>query len=217
MNLSPIQIDKVSEDLRSFLRAEARTKKIRKMDPSFYRNIVTALETLSEESQKELSKRDIGAYIKVKERMDEIERDFKALFQKRFEKIASLSIYDLDTELMSSLTPEEKDFIIKLHNLLQDQFRVLLQRGPATPVPEEPEIRKKVEEDTKPSSEEKVEEAQVETENSEELVLVLVKEDLPPIAQPDRDYTLHEQDLIYIRKNFADLLIKRGAAVKINL
>jgi DNA replication factor GINS len=219
MNLSPTQIDKVSEELRSFLRAEARTKKIRKMEPTFYRNIVSALETLMQESESHLKDRDISSYIRIKERMDEIERDFKALFQRRFEKIASLSVYDLDSELMSSLTPEEKEFIVVLHNQIQDQYKVLLQREkkeePSPRIKEEgpeekaPELKKEVEtEDTNVQK-------PLEEKAPVEYALVLIKGDQPPIAQPDRDYFLHDQDLVYLPSTFADLLVKRGAAEKI--
>ena len=67
MVLSPSQIDKISEELRSFHRAETRTKKIRKLEPSFYHNVVAALETLSEESNRYLQEKDIGQYIKIKD------------------------------------------------------------------------------------------------------------------------------------------------------
>lgn len=221
MNLSPTQIDKVSEELRSFLRAEARTKKIRKMEPAFYRNIVSALETLTQESESHLKERNISSYIRIKERMDEIERDFKALFQRRFEKIASLSVYDLDSELMSSLTPEEKEFIVVLHNLIQDQYKVLLQREKR----EEPRaiIQDNVSEEKSPESAKKTEPevesvAEPSEENiPEEYVLIMIKGDQPPIAQPDRDYFLHDQDLVYLPSSFAELLLKRGAGVRINI
>lgn len=214
MVLSPSQIDKISEELRSFHRAETRTKKIRKLEPSFYHNVVAALETLSEESNRYLLEKDIGQYIKIKERTDEIEREFKALFQKRFEKIAYLSVYELDSELMSSLTPEEKEFIITLHNMIQDEFHTLLLKEKDQP----PQVKPVVPEKKEIVEQKEVQPLEFETSRKvlNEFQLVLILEELPTIAQPERDYVLHQQDLVYLPSQFAEMLVKRKVAEKIN-
>lgn len=217
MTLNPAQIDKVSDDLRSFLRVEVRSKKLKKLDPAFYKNVTSALDTLKDEAEIYLQKQDITNYINIKARINDIERDFRALFQRRFEKIATFSIYDLDSELMNSLTPEEKEFITRLHNMMQDQYNMLLNKVAA-----EEEQEKEPEEETAPVQE--VEGAEHEAPPEEEVVaprdqftLVRIVGDQPPIAQPDRDYILHDNDLVYLPENFADILIKRKAALKINL
>lgn len=215
MVLSPNQIDKISEELRSFHRAENRTKKIRKLEPSFYHNVLAALETLSEESNGYLQEKEIGQYIRIKERINEIQREFKALFQKRFEKIAGLSVYDLDSELMSCLTPEEKEFIMTLHNMIQDEFNVLVTGQKEEKIPAKPAIQEKKESLTPvvDSSPEQLKSKKVQKEYE----VVLILEELPPIAQPERDYVLHQQDIAYLPSVFAELLIKRKVAEKIDL
>ncbi len=50
-----------------------------------------------------------------------------------------------------------------------------------------------------------------------QFVVVRILGDQPPIAQPERDYFLHDNDVIYIPDKFAELLIKRKAAQPVNL
>lgn len=225
MTLSPVQIDKVIDELRSFLRAEVRSKKIKKLDPSFYKNVTSALDTLKQEAEGYLVEQDITNYITIKERSTDIERDFKALFQRRFEKIATLSIYDLDSELMNSLTPEEKEFIVQLHNMMQDQYNVLLNKLPPSEETDEKEPRKQPEEAKKPesppepgTSAETVGSTEEKTDKTSppEYVMVRITGDQPPIAQPDRDYYLHENDVVYLPEEFAEILIGRKAAIRVN-
>ena len=220
MSLSPVQIDKVIDELRSFLRAEVRSKKIKKLDPAFYKNVTGALATLKDEADGYLRKQDITNYITIKERTTDIERDFKALFQRRFEKIATLSIYDLDTELMNSLTPEEREFIVRLHNMMQDQYNVLLNKIPPSQADGQEAEEEENEAVPEPAGTET--EAPEIPEVSEKTggvgyIMVRILGDQPPIAQPDRDYYLHDNDVVYLPEKFAEILIRRKAATKIEL
>ncbi len=224
MTLDPTQIDKVANELRSFFRAEFRSKKIKKLDPSFYKNVTSALASLNEEAEKSLKAQDITSYMDIKKKVSDLEKDFKALFQRRFEKIATFSIYPLDSELMNSLTPEEKEFIVRLHNVMQDEQNLLInkisiQREKPEESHEQPEEEKPVEQEPAiEESAEPIEEAEIpQAKSQSEYVLVRIMGDQPPIAQPDRDYYLHENDLVYLPGDFADILIKRKAAQKIVL
>lgn len=49
------------------------------------------------------------------------------------------------------------------------------------------------------------------------MLLVRILENLPPIAQPDGDYYLHKNDILYLNKTFAEILHKRGALSYINI
>ena len=223
MSLDPTQIDKVATELRSFFRAEFRSKKIKKLDPAFYKNVTSALESLNQEAEKSLKAQDITAYMDLKKKVSDLEKDFKALFQRRFEKIATLSIYPLDSELMNSLTPEEKEFIVTLHNMMQDQQNLLINKLP--PPQEAKEEAPKQADKGKQAMEEPAEEQETAEpapeepveEKESELILVRILGDQPPIAQPDRDYYLHDNDLVYLPEQFAEILIKRNAARKVNL
>ena len=37
----------------------------------------------------------------------------------------------------------------------------------------------------------------------------------PPIAQAEKNYYLHDNDLVYLPKKFAEILVNRNSAVKI--
>ena len=221
MTFNPQQIDRITDELRSFLRVEVRSRKPKKLDPAFYRNINSALETLKDEAQTYLKSQDIDNYIMIKERISDIERDFRAFFQKRFEKISTLSLYDLDGETLGALTPEEKDFITRLHNLMYDEFNVLLNKvSPAEEVREETEeiVESIPEPEAAPEAKVPPEEIQPEgIATHSQFVVVRILGDQPPIAQPERDYFLHDNDIIYIPNKFAELLIKRKAAQPVNL
>jgi DNA replication factor GINS len=221
MTFNPQQIDRITDELRSFLRVEVRSRKPKKLDPAFYRNINSALETLKDEAQTYLKSQDIDNYIMIKERISDIERDFRAFFQKRFEKISTLSLYDLDGETLGALTPEEKDFITRLHNLMYDEFNVLLNKvSPAEEVREETEeiVESIPEPEAAPEAKVPPEEIQPEEiATHSQFVVVRILGDQPPIAQPERDYFLHDNDIIYIPDKFAELLIKRKAAQLVNL
>jgi len=208
MTLTPAQIDKVSDELRSMIRVEIRSRKIKKIEPSFYKTLNQALLTLRSEAEVYLKNHEIGKYIQIKSRADDLERDFKSLFQRRFEKIATRSIYDLDSELMNSLSPEEKEFVTQLHNIMVDEYNLLLTDSKPREM-QIPEVENKgnEKESTSTPSEPKV--------NND--VIVMITADLPPIAQLDRDYFLHKNDIVYLPEAFANMLMKRNSAIKLNL
>lgn len=216
MTLTPAQIDHIVNDLKSLIRVEKKSKKVKKLEASFYKGVVEALETLRSESETHLKNQDISNYISINNRIQEIERDFKDFFQRRFSKMAVLSMYELDSDLMNSLTGEERDFMTRLHNMVQDEYNKLLlkERVLKEEYPEEessPEI----------TSEEAVGETtdaqKQEAPEEKSYTLVRIVGDQPPIAQPERDYYLHDNDLVYLPEKFAELLIKRKTAVKVSL
>jgi DNA replication factor GINS len=215
MSLTPAQVDKISEELKSVLRVEVKSKKIKKIESNFYKVIVNALESLNSDAEDHLSNQNITGYIQTKERISEIEKDFKAFFQRRFEKIATYSIYDLETDLMNSLTPEEKEFITRLHNAMQDEYDHLLMKRKE----KKPEIQEEHKSELEHAAEEiKPENDERGLEKEEDLyILVRIVGDQPPIAQAEKNYYLHDNDLVYLPKKFAEILVNRNSAVKIDI
>ncbi len=213
MTLTPAQIDRIANDLKSFLRVEKKSKKVKKLDGSFYREIVDALETLRSESEKLLKNQDISNYISINNRIQELERDFRDFFQRRFSKMAVLSLYDLDADMMNSLTGEEREFMTRMHNLMRDELNHLLLKER---VQHEEEPREQPEEATPVVNENEARETEaIAPTRGKTYTLVRIVGDQPPIAQPDRDYYLHDNDLVYLPEKFADLLVKRKSAVRV--
>lgn len=217
MTLTPAQIDRIANDLKSLIRVEKKSRKVKKLESGFYKGVVDALETLRSEAEVHLKNQDISNYININNRIQEIERDFKDFFQRRFSKMAVLSMYELDSDLMNSLTGEERDFMTRLHNMVQDEYNKLLLKE--KPVKEEltEELQPSPEREIKGTPEEPVESEKPEAEKENSYSLVRIIGDQPPIAQPERDYYLHDNDLVYLPEKFAELLVKRKSAVKVNL
>jgi DNA replication factor GINS len=67
---------------------------------------------------------------------------------------------------------------------------------------EEPEQREEVQEMPPPEPEE--------SHITEEQVCVRILKEQPPIAQPEGDYYLHKNDIIYIPSSFAKMLNSHG-------
>lgn len=216
MSLTQTQIDKFTEELKSMLRVETKSRKIKKLDHGFYKGLVEVLTTLKFEAEGFLHANDITGYIKINQRIKSIESDFKAFFEKRFEKIAVLSIYDIGLDIIDLLTPEERDFLTKLHVGMQDEYGRILQK--AEEKKPEPPSKPVVESEREGTTiSETIQESGKAETGTSELVPVRITEDQPPIAQPDRNYYLRENDIVYLSRNFAELLIKRGCAVSISI
>ena len=215
MSLTQAQVDKFTEELKSMLRVETKSRKIKKLDHGFYKGLVEVLTSLRFEADGYLHSNDITNYIKVNERIKNIESDFKAFFEKRFEKIAVLSIYDIGLDLVELLTPEERDFLTKLHVGMQDEFNRILQKTEEKKTEMVPETAH-ANEVVVPQHESKSQ-IKEDTTRAQNMVPVRITEDQPPIAQPDRNYYLRSNDIIYLNESFANLLIKRGSAVRINI
>ncbi|MGC8506372.1 MAG: hypothetical protein ACP5NK_06680 [Thermoplasmata archaeon] len=207
MTLPPTEIDKIYSDLQSAVRVEKNTKRIRKIEPKFYSRIVEALDSLEEESIKQAPV-NIDEYIAIKQRKTQIEHEFNSFFQLRFTKILRLSVYDMDDEL-SQLIDIEKEFLSRVKTIVKAEYDVLLNRAkPAQETRKEkgepgPEIRIIPQEPAKYTK-----------RDTDEYVLVRIIGDQPPIAMPERNYYLRDNDLVHLRKKFADLLINRKIAVK---
>ncbi len=207
MTLPPTEIDKIYSDLQSAVRVEKNSKRIRKIESKFYSRIVEALDSLEEESIKQAPV-NIDEYIAIKQRKTQIEHEFNSLFQLRFTKILRLSVYDMDDEL-SQLIDVEKEFLSRVKAIVKAEYDVLLNRAkPAQ------EVRK---EKVEPAPEIRMiqpEPAKYTKKDADEFVLVRIIGDQPPIAMPERNYYLRDNDLVHLRKKFADLLINRKIAVK---
>ena len=65
------------------------------------------------EAEDALERQDITTYIKMKEQKLELEKDFKVFFQRRWEKISTYALYDIDQETLSVLSSPEKAAILE--------------------------------------------------------------------------------------------------------
>ncbi len=203
MPLTPIQVDKICTDLQTAVRVEKGSKKVRKFEPDFYRSVREALRTLRIEAEGVVAT-DIEKYMKLKERIMQVETDFRVFFQLRFSKIMRLSLHEVDAEEWGQLTSEEKDFLHTEQRIVDDLVHRFLDTGEPSKEP----LRVKEKEVAQ------VEE-QVEEDSGDQYVLLRILSDLPPIAQPEGDYFLRANDIVHLKQNFANMLVSRKWAVAV--
>jgi len=199
--------DKLLEDLKAMLFSERKSRKLNRIEPNFYKNIHSLFVELTEEKDRVVSS-DITEYMEITKLLDEVRKNFKAFFQVRFEKIGKYSVYDEIEEYLYNMSPEEKNIMKELNAQMKgyyDDFTGITRQ--TEEIPEMPEEEKIVEEPPEKNiTEPEITEAPV----AEEMVLVRIIKDQPPIAQPDRDYYLHRNDILYISGSFAKMLSSHG-------
>ncbi len=202
MPMTPKEIGSIYTDLLSAVRAEKNSRRIRKLDPRFYRNVVEAMKSLEEEAIRQAPV-NIDEYIAIKQRISQFEREFRSFFQLRFSKILRLSLYEMEDEA-AQLIEQEKEFLPRVKALVREEFAAITQRA----------------EPTKPSESQPVGEPQEVTQQAsmpekreqQTFVLVRIIGDQPPIAMPERNYYFRDNDMVHVDSKFADLLVKRKIA-----
>lgn len=209
MPLNQNQIDTIYSELQAAIRVERSAKKVRKIEPDFYRKVVSAIEALNDEAQRLISS-DIDRYLRVKERVSQVENDFKTFYLIRYGKMLRLALYEIEGSDLNGLLPIERDFLLNVHNTLMDNMDRLLGRYREKTKAEEKKEKDKTHV-TEPK--EKVEEQ----EKKGNFRLVKILEDQPPIAQQNKNYYLRKNDVLYLGTKFAELLIKRKVAAPIEI
>ncbi|MEM0140199.1 MAG: hypothetical protein QXZ44_06270 [Ferroplasma sp.] len=202
--------DKVLEDLKSMLFSERKSRKLNKLEPNFYKNLHLFFIDLNSEKDIALTT-DIKEYLEITRLLAEARKNFKAFFQVRFEKIAKYSVYDEIEEYSYNLTGEEKNIMRELNTQMLAYYSDFI----AMEQQNEPNINEEVAaEESFPEIKQDKPEVQPAPLN-EDTALIRILKDQPVIAQPDRDYCLHGNDIIYVKESFAAILYKHGACVYI--
>jgi DNA replication factor GINS len=195
--------DKLLEDIKSMLFSERKSRKLNKIEPNFYKNIYSLFVDLNAEKERVVST-DITEYMEITKLLDDAKKNFKAFFQVRFEKIAKYSVYDEIEEFIYNMSPEEKGIMRDLNEQMKNYYNdfIGIKKPELEEREEEPEHREEVVE--MPAAEPE------ESHITEEQVCVRILKEQPPIAQPEGDYYLHKNDIIYIPSSFAKMLNSHG-------
>jgi len=97
----------IESQLTDVLRIENKTRRLQKLPAGFYDSVKAAFESVDAEANDALEREDINLYGSLRMERSKLENNFMAFFQKRWEKIAAISQYDLDQSLISSLSSQE--------------------------------------------------------------------------------------------------------------
>ena len=117
--------DNFQSKIDELFRIEIKSKKLHKLPVGFYDSLKKEMQSYVLEMQNALDRKDIEAYISLKEQKSEFEKNFRMFFQRRWEKIASLAQYDIDQELLMVLSSYEKAAALEfktVYNKFYGQF-----------------------------------------------------------------------------------------------
>ncbi len=201
--------DEIIENLKAQILSERNSGRINRIDSNFYREIRSIKDELQDEQKKNIQ--DITVYMDITGLYDELKKLFHSFYELRFSKIAKFAVYDIDDDIYN-LTPEEKTFYEDLKKQMNIYFKNLFE-GEDNETNEESSNANEIEEINSEINEIDSESNQV----NDDYVILRITENQPPIAQPERNYYLHKNDVVYLKSGLADILIKRNVAVKINI
>ena len=105
--------ENVASKLTELLRMEIKSKKLHRLPVGFYDSFRKVALSYDVDANDALERRDITTYIKLKDQKSDLEKEFKMFFQRRWEKIAALSQYEVDQDLLSALSSHEKASILE--------------------------------------------------------------------------------------------------------
>ena len=117
--------DNFPSKIDELFRIEIKSKKLHKLPVGFYDSLKKEMQSYVLEMQNALDRKDIEAYISLKEQKSEFEKNFRMFFQRRWEKIASLAQYDIDQDLLMVLSSYEKAAALEfktVYNKFYGQF-----------------------------------------------------------------------------------------------
>jgi DNA replication initiation complex subunit (GINS family) len=117
--------DNFQSKIDELFRIEIKSKKLHKLPVGFYDSLKKEMQSYVLEMQNALDRKDIEAYISLKEQKSEFEKNFRMFFQRRWEKIASLAQYDIDQDLLMVLSSYEKAAALEfktVYNKFYGQF-----------------------------------------------------------------------------------------------
>ena len=105
--------DNFRSKIDELFRMEIKSRKLHRLPVGFYDSLRKEMESYDLEIKNALERTDVEAYVALKEKKSEFEKDFKMFFQRRWEKIAALSQYDIDQDDLSVLSSYEKAAILE--------------------------------------------------------------------------------------------------------
>lgn len=113
-------------ELMDLLRVENGSRKLIRLPSGFYERLQNALAEIQKEKAARLMENEITEYIELGVQENDIMIVFKMFFERRFEKIAAVSLYSLGLEIISQLTEEEREAYEEFHSVSEKLFRTLM-------------------------------------------------------------------------------------------
>ncbi|MGP6239058.1 hypothetical protein ACNF40_01410 [Cuniculiplasma sp. SKW4] len=210
MTLTVAEIDRISREIRDYYRQESATVQIQKIRGNFYEQVKDAMESLEEMARSNISPDTIDLYRKIMDKKDMIEKNLRNFLLKRYEKILRDSLFEIGSTVLEKLTPEEKIFIMNMHNQMQDVLEGIIKPSRVKEASMEGIVSGKYEEPSVAHEETKEEKGEDIRAMSEPMVPVSVTVDFLPIATSAGDFYLHRNDIVYLPEKAAEIITSRS-------
>jgi DNA replication factor GINS len=212
MTLTVAEIDKISREIRDYYRQESATVQIQKIRGNFYEQVKEAMESLEEMAKDNISPDTIDLYRKIMDKKDMMEKNLRNFLLKRYEKILRDSLFEIGSTVLEKLTPEEKIFIMNMHNQMQDILEKIIKPSRVQePVASlETVVQGEYENESTEKDQIRDEQARVGQSISEPMIPVVITADYLPVATSAGDFYLHRNDIVYLPEKAAEIITSRS-------
>ncbi|MCL4346248.1 MAG: hypothetical protein M1496_07840 [Candidatus Thermoplasmatota archaeon] len=215
MTLTVAEIDRISREIRDYYRQESASVQIQKIKGNFYEQVKEAMESLDQMAGANISPEKIDLYRKIMDKKDMMEKNLRNFLLKRYEKILRDSLFEIGSTVLEKLTPEEKLFIMNMHNQMQDYFGKIIKPAKEEDLEEALETVVQQENKKTVTSEEKGSEGDSEKEKAvqdmvEPMVPVTITVEYLPVATSMGDFYLHKNDIVYLPEKAAEIITSRS-------
>ena len=113
-------------DLRSFVRAETLSKKLKKLPHGFYGDLRELISRMEKERTVAVNSHDYERFAELAHQIETIRGDFRQLIHKRMEKIGVFALYGKENESLSTIVGEERAYVMELVELASKHKGLLL-------------------------------------------------------------------------------------------
>jgi len=201
--------------LRSLENMERQSPELTNIGNDFYKEVFIYIKELEKRFEEEQSKNPSSKkIILISDELRNTKRIWKSIFERREKKIvqAALSAARGGDHTPKFMTNQEKIFYENLLKILHEHRNVIFEGGKTQRASEEKNEKQEVHANS--SEPAKGKEIKSNEKNDDKIIRVL--KDIPPFIGSDmKNYSLKKEDVIYMPKETAEILIKRKAADEI--
>ena len=199
------------EDIMTLFRQENRSPQLTKVDSALYDKIAAYIKSIRKESEREIAMNPSShASMMLNDQLKKAIDKAKRVYELRTRKIALIALRKVagDNPDTTNLTPDELVLFSSLTSVLaahKDSNADFETLGPKLSRSEDMVDISTIQKE-RPKAEPKADKV----DQSDELVVVRVLEDLPTFVGVDKEYKLRKEDIVSLPKSVADTLVSHG-------
>jgi DNA replication factor GINS len=181
------------EELRDIQQKEKKSPYLTELRPDFYESLLARIEELEKECAQEKTKdQSSPKLILLGDELKNTHLLLEDIYKERENKIIKLALSALKggSAETKQMIPKELELFEQIKALLEStKAKILTKKKESVPQP-----------------------------STKEIIIVRIKKDLPSFVGTDlQTYNLRQEDVVTLPKETAEILIKQGNALKVNL